>query len=70
MDEDARHAAYVAQRARREVFQAQLDAALTPPSDAPAEAVRDAWEPMRQFVQEGSDIGETDDGDESDLRFS
>ena len=66
MSEDARHDAYVAQRTRREAFQAALDAALIPASDAPAEAVRAGWEPMRQFVQEGPHIGETDDADQPD----
>lgn len=55
-DEQAK--AYRAQYPRRVAAQKALDAALTPVSDAPAEATRQAWEPMRQFVQEGPDVGQ------------
>ena len=41
-------------------YQRAMDALLTPPSQAPAEAVRLAWLPMEQFVKEGPDVGETD----------
>lgn len=60
MSEEARHLAYRAQAKRRKAFQDALDAALTPVSNAPAEAVRAAYEPIRQFQKEGPDVGEQD----------
>lgn len=55
-EEEARRARYLA----RQAFQRQLDAALTPPSQAPAQAVRDAWEPIELLITEGPDVGEAD----------
>jgi hypothetical protein len=55
-EELARRERYLA---RRE-FQRWLDAQLTPPSDVPAELVRERWMPIEQFIREGPDVGETD----------
>lgn len=48
---------------RRRDYQEALDAALTPVSDAPAQRVRAAWEPIRQFTQEGADVGEQNEAE-------
>lgn len=71
MTEAERAAAYRLQHDRRAAFQAALDRALTPASDAPAEAVRADWQPITDFLQEGSDVGEADEaGSEGDQRLN
>lgn len=60
MSEDARATAYRQMIRAQHAWHAALDALLIPPSDAPAEAVRAAWEPIEQFITEGPDVGETE----------
>lgn len=53
----------VARRERydnRTAFQLLQDRRLIPPSAAPATAVRAAWNPITQFIEEGPDVGERD----------
>lgn len=69
MTEQERHDAYVAQQQARIAFQASLDAALLPPSDAPAEAIRADWQPMTDFIREGPDIGKDDPEPQVEQRF-
>ena len=64
------------QQARRErylnrlAFQRAQDAALTPPSDAPAAAVRAAWKPIDQFLKEGPDVGERQEPESKQGKWS
>ena len=60
MSEESRATAYRQMIRAQHAWHATLDAMLIPPSDAPAEAVRDAWEPIELFITEGPDVGETD----------
>jgi hypothetical protein len=41
----------------REAYQAWLDAALTPASDAAALQTRANWQPIEDFIEEGPDVG-------------
>ena len=63
MDEEARAAAHQLQHERRETFQAWLDDALTPASEARAEQTRANWQPIEQFIEEGPDVGEADEAE-------
>lgn len=69
---DAEQAAlHRAQHALREAYQALLDAALTPASDAPAEAVRADWQPIEDVIKEGPDVGFREEaGSEKDQRIN
>lgn len=48
---------------RRRDYQEALDAALTPVSDAPAQRVRAAWEPIRQLIEGNINVGEQDEAE-------
>jgi len=69
---DAEQAAlHRAQPALREVYQALLDAALTPASDARAEAGRTDWQPIEDVIKEGPDVGFREEaGSEKDQRIN
>jgi hypothetical protein len=60
MSEEARATAYRQMIRAQHRWHATLDAMLIPPSDAPADQVREDWEPIEQFITEGPDVGETD----------
>jgi hypothetical protein len=60
MSDDAQAIEYRRMMQAREAFYAHLDDLLTPPSQAPAEAVRERWEPIELLITEGPDVGETD----------
>lgn len=69
MGEEERAAAYLVMLAEREAFYATLDAALAPP-EAPFAALTDQWQPMIDYIQEGSDVGEADLPESEDRRFN
>ena len=60
MSEDARATAYRQMIRAQHRWHAALDALLIPPSDAPADQVRERWEPIAQAITEGPDVAETD----------
>ena len=60
MSEESRALAYRQMIQAQHAWHATLDALLTPPSDTPAEQVRERWEPIELLITEGPDVGETD----------
>jgi hypothetical protein len=60
MSEETRATAYRQMIRAQHRWHATLDALLMPPSDEPADQVREDWEPIDQFITEGPDVGETD----------
>lgn len=68
---DAERLANIAAHKARAAYQAAQDAALTPESDAPAAQVRTNWQPIREFIEEGPDVGFEDEaGSEKDQRIN
>ena len=60
MSDDAQALEYRRMIRAQHAWHATLDAMLTPPSQVPAQTVREAWEPIELFITEGPDVGETD----------
>lgn len=61
MDEEQRAVAYRQQQERRIAAQAARQAQLSPPSEAPAIAVRDGWKPWTDEPKPGEELDERAD---------
>jgi hypothetical protein len=60
MSDETRATAYRQMIRAQHRWHATLDAMLIPPSDAPADQVRENFEPIELLITEGPDVGETD----------
>lgn len=64
MTEDERRAAYQLQERNRRAYQGFLDSRLRALSNAPLTQTRANQQPLRQFLEEGPDVGRREENDQ------